>query len=107
MVPPVGKRIFGRLRGRVVKTDHRVFGLKQFDTFKEIFAPEFAWRHVHQMLDVDGRNDAFLGAVGAVVCAAHTDALIVFDDELGNRLIGEDHAVVSLDEASERDGERS
>src|SRR5947209_43180 len=45
--------ILGRFLRGVVERKHRLLWLEEPDPFQELVAPEFAWRHVHQLLDVD------------------------------------------------------
>src|SRR4051812_36172741 len=80
-------------------------GLPSVDTSHEVVAPCVVWRHIDQMLDVDGGKYRLVGTPGAAVLTSHTDAAAVLDHELGHALTGEDRAAMCLDKARQRAGE--
>src|ERR1035437_6332017 len=92
-------------RGGVAGIAFGGFALPGIHAVDEVTAPQFAWRHVHELLDVNGRKHGLVGAVRATVRTFHARALAVFDDEPRHRFVREDHATVGLDEARQRLGE--
>ena len=93
----IGGRVLDGLARRVICAHHLKFRLPGFDAVDEIRSPQFLRRHVHQMLDVYGREHGFVGVIRAPVQTLDARALAAFDDEPRDRLVREDHAVMRLD----------
>ena len=71
-------------------------------TVEEVVAPQIFRRHVDELLDVDRGQHGFLAAIRTAVGAFDAHAFAALHDQARDRLVGENHAIVRLDEFRER-----
>ena len=104
---PASYRIFRRLRRRIICLEQRQARFPRVHAVDEILAPQFARRHVDQVLDMDCREDCLFRAIRAPVFAFHARAFPVFHDQPFDPLVGQNHAAMRFDEPRQRHRQRS
>ena len=82
-----------------MEREHGVFWLPNIDNVEQLLAPQLARRHLEKMFDMYRGYDAFSSAVLTAVAAFHTRTTTSLDDELFDRLVGQNDAFVRFNEA--------